>query len=314
MLTSKLLTCPFRVLLLCLPLYCLAGGASGPVPSAAVEALPPVDWTSLRYAANRFGVRLLTTLRLAVSSRREMQAAPYAALSNEPFQTATGAVLRLDVQAHAESLLDSYDMLGQVWFAPGDIAALQRERMKPGPNGSLKIYRFAPGGAFRIKLEPNGRDEGRRNPPSWTRLKRNFYPYDLAAAGCRLATTPELLLYLASAADPVNGGVSHCVFVDDALYRVWLVPDGEAARPVDYIVKTGATTRRLDGERKTLKLALRVEPVVPGADPSAFELLELRGAIAIYLDSGTRLPVLITGERAGAGELSVGLVEAVMRE
>jgi hypothetical protein len=313
MLIRKFLNRPFHALLLCLPLCCLAGGEPEPAMPDAVEALPPVDWTSLRYVANRFGVNLSTTLRLAGSSRGEMQAPPYTALGSEPFQTATGAILRLDVQAHAETVLERYDTRGQVWFAAGSIAALQRERLKPGMDGSRKIYRFAPGGAFRIRLEPNGREEARRSPLDWTRLKRNFYPYDLAAAGCRLVTTPELLLYLASTPDPVNGSAPHCVFVDDALYRVWLVPGGKAPRPVDYVVKTGDTARRLDGARQTLKLALRVEPATPGADPTAFELLELRGAIAIYVDTGTRLPVLITGERAGAGELAVGLVEAVMR-
>jgi hypothetical protein len=314
MLIRKFPSRPLLVLLLCLPLHCPAGGEPEPETPPAAGALPTVNWTSLRYAADRFGVSLSTTLRLAASSRQEMQGPRFAALGNEPFQTATGGVLRLDIQAHAETAFDSYDTQGEVWFASGGLATLQRERLKPGVDGSRKIYRFGPEGAFRIRLEPNGREEGRQDPLAWTRLKRNFYPYDLAAAGCRVATTPELLLYLASTPDPVNGGAPHCVFVDDALYRVWLVPGGEAPRPVDYVVKTGDEAHRLDGARKTLKLALRVEPVSPGADPAAFELLELRGAIAIYLDTGTRLPVLITGERAGAGELGVGLVEAVMRE
>ena len=34
----------------------------------------------------------------------------------------------------------------------------------------------------------------------------------------------------------------------------------------------------------------------------------------VITDAETRLPVLITGERAGAGELDIGLVEAVLRE
>jgi hypothetical protein len=70
----------------------------------------------------------------------------------------------------------------------------------------------------------------------------------------------------------------------------------------------------VSGNRRTVKLSLRIEPITAGADPAAFELLELRGAIAIYLDTASRLPVLITGERAGVGELGVGLVEAVLRE
>jgi hypothetical protein len=191
---------------------------------------------------------------------------------------------------------------------------LQRDRLKPGVDGSLKIYRFAPGGAFRIRLEPDGREEGRQGPRHWTRVKRNFYAYDLAAAGCRVVTTPELLLYFASAPDAVNDDTPRCVFVDDALYRVWLVPGGAAPRSVDYVLKTGAGTRHPNGARPTLKFTLRVEPATTEGDPARFELLELRGAIVIYLDAATRLPVLITGERAGAGELDVRLVEAAVRE
>jgi hypothetical protein len=300
--------------LLCLPLFCRAGGE--PLPAAAVtDAGPPgVNWTRLRYAASRFGVSLSTTLDLDGSSRRDMQAPPYSAFRNKPFQTAADGVMRLDIHAHAETVLDSYNTEGRVWFIPGSLAVLQRDRLKPGPGGSRKIYRFAGDGAFRIRLEPNGRDEGRQPPADWTKIKQGFYPYDLLAAGCSVATSPELLLYRASSPDPVNGGIPYCVFVDDALYRVWLESRGEVPRSVDYVVKTGATMHEVRGNRKTLKLSLRVEPITPGADPAAYELLELRGAISIYLDTDTRLPVLVTGERAGAGELDVGLVEAVLRE
>jgi hypothetical protein len=186
--------------------------------------------------------------------------------------------------------------------------------LKPGPGGSRKIYRFARDGAFRIRLEPDGRNEGSQPSENWTKTKQNFYPYDLPAAGCDQVTTPELLLYRASSRDPVTGDKPLCAFVDDALYRVWLESRGEVLRPVDYVVNTGGTMHKYGGSRKLLRLALRVEPITPGADPAAFELLELRGTIAIYIDDGTRLPVLITGERAGAGELDIGLVEAGLRE
>jgi hypothetical protein len=307
----QLALCAF---LLCLPLICQAGGELLPAAAVTAAGRAEVNWTRLRYAANRFGVSLSTTLELAESSRQEMQAPPYSAFGNEPFQSMEDKVMRLDIHAHAETVLDNYDTEGKAWFAPGSLAVLQRDRLKPGPNGSRKIYRFASDGAFRIRLEPNGRNEGRQPSANWTKIKKNFYPYDLLAAGCDRVTSPELLLYRASSRDPVNGGIPLCVFVDDALYRVWLESRGDVPRPVDYAVKTGGSTHEISGNRKSLKLSLRVEPITPGADPAAFELLELRGAISIYLDTETRLPVFITGERAGAGELDIGLVEAVLRE
>jgi hypothetical protein len=312
--TREFLHITLGACLLCLPLFCQAGGESLPVSAVTDAGRPEVNWISLRYAATRLGVSLSTTLELAQASRQDMLTPPYAAFRDEPFQTESGGVLRLDIHAHAETTFDSYDTEGRVWFAPGNIAVLQRDRLKPGPGGSRKTYRYAADGALRIRTEPNSRDEGRQPPARWTKVKQDFYPYDLLAAGCDRVTSPELLLYRASSQDSVNGGIPHCVFVDDALYRVWLESRGEASRPVDYAVKTGGTTRQVNGKRKTLKLTLRVEPITAGADPAAFELLELRGAIAIYLDSGNRLPVLITGERAGVSELGVGLVEAVLRE
>jgi hypothetical protein len=308
---SRLPLCAF---LLCLPLLCQSGGE--PLPATAITAAgpPAVNWTRLRYAASRFGVNLSTTLELERSSRGEMQGPPYSAFRNEPFQITPDVVMRLDIHAHAQTMLDSYDTEGHAWFAPGSLAVLQRDRLKPGPDGSRKIYRFAGDGAFRIRLEPKGRNEGGQPPANWTKIKQNFYPYDLLAAGCDRVTTPELLLYRASSRDPVNGGKPLCVFVDDALYRVWMESQGEMLRPVDFAVKTGGKTQGVSGNRKLLKFTLRVEPITPGADPAAFELLELRGAIAIYIDADTRLPVLITGERAAAGELDIGLVEAVLRE
>jgi hypothetical protein len=306
---------PLCVFLLSLPWFCQAGGEAALPTPAVTEGVPAeMNWISLRYAASRLGVSLTTTLELAQSSPQEMQAPPYAAFGNATFQSVAGGVLRLDIHAHAETALESYNTEGRVWFASGNIAILQRDRLKPGPDGSRKTYRYAGDGALRIRVEPSNRDEGMQPPVHWTKIKRNFYPYDLHAAGCDVVTSPELLLYRASSRDPVGGGNSHCVFVDDALYRVWLESRGDAPQPVGYAVKSGGTVHEVSGNRRTLKLSLRIEPITAGADPAAFELLELRGAIAIYLDTASRLPVLITGERAGVGELGVGLVEAVLRE
>ncbi len=297
--------------LLPLSLYSHAGGEAPPVTQSS---LPGVDWTMLRFEASRFGISLTTTLDLGESSRSDMQARPYAALGNEGFQQVAGKVMRLDIHALAESVLERYSTEGRVWFAAGSLAVLQRDRLKPGPGGARKVYRYAGDGATRIRVEPDSREEGRQPPVDWTKIKRSFYPYDLATAGCDFVTSPELLLDRASSREPSNGGRPLCVFNDDALYRVWLVPGVEAKRHLDYTVNAGGAVHRVSGSRRVLKLSLRVEPISPGADPAVFELLELRGAIAIYLDAGNGLPVLISGERAGIGELDVRLVEANLRE
>jgi hypothetical protein len=305
------LTC--FVVLLALSSHCQSGGDAPSLAEVAKREPLDVEWTRLRFEADRFGVRVTTRLDLARSSLHEMQAPPYAALGNEEFQSVVFKVMRLDVHARAESVFRNYATQGRVWFVPQSLAVLQRDRLKPGPDGARKMYRYAVDGAFRIRVEPSDSGEGKLPPGGWTKVKRKFYPYDLLAAGCDRVTSPELLLYRASSRDPENGGKPSCVFVDDALYRVWLVAGGEVPRPVDYVLKAGGGARQVSGKRKVLKLSLRVEQITRGADAGAFELLELRGAIVIYVDPAHRLPVLITGERGGVGELSTRLVEADLR-
>jgi hypothetical protein len=92
MMTRELPYLRLCAFLLYLPWSCQAGGESPPVSAATDDGRPEVNWISLRYAANRLGVSLSTTLELAQSSRREMLAPPYAAFRDEPFQTESGGV------------------------------------------------------------------------------------------------------------------------------------------------------------------------------------------------------------------------------
>ena len=53
-----------------------------------------------------------------------------------------------------------------------------------------------------------------------------------------------------------------------------------------------------------------VEPLGEQADAGDFELLELRGELAIQLDPQTRIPVEVSGSRAGVGDITLRLIDA----
>jgi hypothetical protein len=187
---------------------------------------------------------------------------------------------------------------------------LQRDKLRPGKNPYRKIYRFADDGAFRIRLEPANHAEAEQSSEHWTKIKESFYAYDGASSGCAAVSEPTLLLYRVPVLDLETGGkaVSECVFLDDSLYRVRLEPQGRELREVDYSLSAGGAERRVTGNRDVVKVALRVEPLTRGADRADFELLELRGDIAIYLDAVSRVPVALSGERSGFGRIDIPLV------
>lgn len=296
-------------------LSCRAGEETPPEPAAMVAGLPHAGWSSLKYEASGMAGSVSTVLELTESSAEEMQAMRDSALENPPDQTLASHIMLLDISARAASLLKDSVTQGKIWFDPGNGAVLQRDRLHPGRNGTHKIYRFGNRGALRIRREPRNRDEAARPPEDWTRTKRSFYPYDMAGTRCDAVSDPTLLLYLVSAREISTGNeaVYQCLFFDDALYRVWLRPMGSELLAVDYFLQSGTTVQRITGLREVLRVSLRVEPLGKGADSENFELMELRGAIAIYLDTATRLPVQISGERSVFGKLDIGLVEAVLR-
>jgi hypothetical protein len=200
------------------------------------------------------------------------------------------------------------------WFDPATGTALQRDRLKTGADGSRKVARFGPEGAARLRLRPADRAQQAADPSTWTDRKLKVFTYDLAAAGCTQVTVPVLLLHtLAVAAADTDRGY-RCVFHDDALYRVWLERQDRGAVAIDFIIERDGTRERITGERTLETHALRVEPATPGADPAEFELLELRGAIAIHLDPATGLPAAITGSRGFYREIRLRLTEATRAE
>lgn len=202
----------------------------------------------------------------------------------------------------------------RIWFDGETGTVLQRDRLKSGPDGSRKIHRYGPDGATRVRLKPAGRAQAQATPATWTQRKDKAYPYDLAAAGCSYVTVPALLLYAVSSAQTGNTGSFLCVFQDDTLYRVWLEPQGSAPVAVDYTIRSGTGERRVTGEQMLEKIGLRIEPVSGRQDATGFELLELRGEIALHIDPDTRLPVGISGSRSLYRDINIRLSAVTVTE
>ncbi|MGD2055784.1 MAG: hypothetical protein PVJ15_03185 [Gammaproteobacteria bacterium] len=291
-------------------------GQAGEEPPAIVAELPGAPraaaWTRLHYAADGRIGSVSTTLELANSSLQDMQSAPYTALENTAFQIIASPLMRIDIQARATSLFGDSGTRGTLWFDPATGAVLQRDKLRPGWKGSRKIYRFGEDGALRLRLKPKDRAEAEQPSDEWSKTKESFFPYNLHDSGCEFVSDPILLLYLVSLPEYINANRSAqtCLFFDDALYRVRLEPQGSDWLDVNYTVKSAAGRRRVQGRQESLKLLLRIEPLTAGADRANFELLELRGTIVIHLNTGSRLPVQVSGERAGLGRLRIALVEA----
>ncbi|MEN8108875.1 MAG: hypothetical protein ABFS22_12840 [Pseudomonadota bacterium] len=284
-------------LLLCFPLLTAAGEEPAPDIVSEISGSIGMPWHSLQFGADSLGNSVTTTLELSATALPDLNRKPYSELPDTPQAFGSEQLLRLQVDGQLSTLLGNSTTSATLWFDAGNGQALLRERLRPGNNGSSRIYRFSRTGVSRLRIEPDNSRESGQSVEHWTKRKTKFYKYDMEKHGCTAVSDPSVLFYFVT--DTNMARAPHCVFFDDALYRVRLVPDGSQSAPVDYVITTGNSSQHITGERELEKLSLHIEPLRRKTDIAKFELFELRGAIAIYIDPESRLPVQVSGERGG---------------
>jgi hypothetical protein len=271
--------------------------------------LPPVaaTWQRLQFAGEDLIGSVVTTLKLSPATHADLDAPPYSELQDTPDAFDSDQPLRLEVNGEVRSLFSRSITLASAWFDPTTGQVLLRERTRPGRKGTSKIHRFGARGVARLRLEPADSRQAGLPTTRWSRRDRKFYPYDLQDSGCSQITIPALLLYHVSS--QLQDSV-YCVFHDDSLYRVRLESTGSKVLSVDYTVHSPGRLQQISGPRPLEHIALHVEPLGKQADVGDFELLELRGELAIQLDPQTRIPVQVSGSRAGLGDITLRLIDA----
>jgi hypothetical protein len=294
--------------LLLTTMYCMAGEEpADELPAVASDTAHP-GWTRLVYTGDALPGKPSTALELTESSMDALAISGVRVPDNTITPFIASNVRLLTVAEPGQALHSGL----RIWFDSDSGTVLQRDRMKSGPDGSRKTYRFGSEGAARVRLEPADSAQEQATPATWTQRKDKVYPYSLDAAGCDRVTVPTLLLYAASSMQPGNPGSYLCVFQDDTLYRVWLEPRGRARVAVDYKTNSGTGQRRVQGKQALEKIGLRIESVNRKQGSTDFELLELRGEITIYIDPETGLPVQFSGSRSLLGEVIIRLSEATL--
>ncbi len=203
-----------------------------------------------------------------------------------------------------------------VWFVPRDASALQRRRDKVGKGANRKTFRYLLHGAYRVRLEPNGRQEAELPPEQWTIIKEHFYPYGPARADCAVLSDPALLLFIASAGVLSDEGerLDVCVFNKQTIYRARLSAAASQSLKVDYAEIGPDFRNEIDRHITARKIRLEARPSGAGElEPDPFEFFEMPGDIEIFLDESSRIPVQVVGTVPVFGKVVFALSEVTLR-
>jgi hypothetical protein len=277
-----------------------------------------VVWTDLFFKAEHFLVICAIEVQLESFPAAAVEASLMAIPEGVPLQTSTQTVHRVTVNTTIDPLFGSTVTLrNQVWFDPKSGNALQRIRFRRGEDDFQKLYRFTKKGVYRLRREPAGKQEIPLPPEQWTDVRETFYPYDLIQIGCISVTESSVIPYIiASERRPQDSEpLDLCVFHKRLLHHVQIVPTGVKQHEVRYVERSKQAEVQKQGIVDALRLSLRARTLttIEGEDED-FSFLGLKGDMAIYVDSGSGIPVQISGDIPTIGRVDLTLYDARLRE
>jgi hypothetical protein len=275
--------------------------------AAAAQAFPLPSWRELT-------LELTPTFIVKVDLQEvSLQPAKLSPLIERPGALQPppdSSIYRLTVETRLKWFLSSKTWTGALWVQP-DLIALQRTRLKIGPQGDYKIYRYAQQGVYRIRYQPKDLNQSLEPPETWKLAHEAFYPFPQTVAGdCSFISDPyALLLLLAQEHFPQE----ICIFNKEGLYKIRFASCGSQPLSVDYLIKHSKPRHfrvRIQAERLLIHpLPLKAE----GKDKEPFEFLGMEGDIVLLRDPTTHLPLQIEGEVPGFGQAKLRLTQVKLR-
>ncbi len=290
----------------------VAAAATASDRPACPNTAPPVPWRELRFSAKKLflsatttlGVRFLPTPDAAAELRAIPQ--PGAVAPSRPSVAVLTSTTDLPFGRDEEVVL---------WLDPRSGQIAQFDKQVVGSKQYRKLRRYTSRGYVEWRTSPAD-DRQRALPPrDWTKLKKQVVTAAAALPPDTVLTDGYALLYLVSAArlDRPDGQLSAAVLSDDQLVVLDFEADGLTRLRVDYEESRPDLSR----QRKDTILvrAVRVTGHRAGDDAPDDDVdlgfLGMKGALTIYVEVGTGLPVELQGRASKIGNLRVTLKRAV---
>ena len=287
-----------------------AGPAAADEPAAARAALGPVAWQELRFEAHKW------LLSAGTVTRVELVPAETVALREAPGQTGTQPGGPLVALLVTESRLPfGRTESTRTWFDPVTGAALQYEKLLAGRKPALRAGRYTTAGVHLWRVDPAGESEARQPPEAWTRRRDgHVVPQPALPLGERLVDS-YAMLYLASAAGLEPGGEARFYNLSrDRLIELRLAARQPVERRVRYDESRSGVVRQRTAAVVVLPIEVSARPAGGGAGGDDVDLafMGLRGALTIYIEVATGVPVAIVGRADKVGEVTVRLASVVL--
>ncbi len=286
---------------------------ASPVPPPERPAFGSVSWRELRYSAHKLIFGATTTL----AAERVEAAALAARLARPPGARAVPLPAGEAIAITSSSDLPfGRDETVTLWIDPATGAALGADKTTTGGNPYHKLLRFTDGGLYTWRSQPASPREERLAPQGWTKRKQYATSPAVRPPEGTPVTDAYALLYLVSAAglDRKDAALRLVMLVDKAYVEVSFVAGGASVVRASFDESWPGGSRRREGNVlvRSVRATGRALGSAGAQDDVDLGFLGMRGALTLYLEVGTGVPVEFSGRVEHIGNLTVRLDRAAL--
>ena len=278
------------------------------------QGLGEVPWAELTYSAHKFLLGAETVIRVArLPAKTLAEALPTPPVGRPVSPRGTEAVTVLVTS----DLPFGRDETVKVFLDPATGAAIGGEKTMLGRSAYHKFLRYTEGGLYTWRSSPANDRETTLPPESWTRRKEYLVAPSVRPAPGTPVLDSYALIYLVTAArlDHRGSGLRLVMLADDRYVEMNFVAGGLTYRRVSFeeVWPGGSGHRRGDVLVRTVRATARALGATESSEDVELGFLGMRGALTIYLEVGTGLPVALSGRVKHIGEVAVRLDRALLK-
>ena len=291
-----------------------------PLTSSAAEIVPAlsidkttVPWKHLSFKGKEFFAKLAAEVELTSPSKSELDTIFIPSPQGIPIAITKSGALIIDTKISVKSIFAKVKLQNIAWFDPVTLSTMQYVRQRIGLKDAKKIYRFTDKGVFRLTKQPIDKNQIIQLPEKWSVINERFYPYDQEKKGCVNITVPMPVIYLISASkvSDFEKPVTICVFNKKETIYLDIQKESVETVQLNHIEIKGDEVIQRNASILAEVLSLKARSVASGQTMNNFTFVGLQGNIKIYIDPESRVPVQLSGDYQGLGEIKLKLRQMV---
>ena len=288
--------------------------APPPAKAAGEQGFGEVPWTELAYSARKFFLGAETVIRAGrLPAKTLAEVLPTSPMGRQVLPLGTEAV---EVSVTSD-LPFGRDEAVKVFIDPATGAAIGGEKTMLGRSAYHKYLRYTEGGLYTWRSSPANERESTLPPQSWTRRKGYLVAPSVTPSQGVSVSDSYALIYLVTAArlDRRGSDLRLVMLADDRYVEMNLAAGGLTYSRVSFeeTWPGGSRIRRGDVLVRTVRATARALGATESSEDVELGFLGMRGALTMYLEVGTGLPVAFSGRVQHVGELAVRLDRALLK-